>query len=334
MTQVERMLDRAAGGQGGVLAIVGPHGSGRTELVTAAAMEGARRGFQVLRTAAMRGQPSLLVWARLLRDAAAPDDLVSRLLGDPGPLDLDTAARELAAGSLRLLLIDDIEYGGEEALNVLRAVAARVAASTTAVIVASVLPPGLGTELRLSGLSEGELAEVVPEVPPEVRHAIWLASRGLPGVARSLAAELAVRADDRDPLMHLALTAPSQAEFLDVDVALVRLLELAIPRAPDDSTRARLQARLAHELLGDSSAGPRRRALADEALKLARDSGEPGTLAEVLHARLHALWDPAGAEDRLAAASEILYLAQAAGDDVRERLVLAVRGPDGTWPGG
>jgi hypothetical protein len=42
-------------------------------------------------------------------------------------------------------------------------------------------------------------------------------------------------------------------------------------------------------------------------------------LAEVLDARLNALWDPAGAEDRLAAASEIMDLAQAAGDGIRER---------------
>jgi hypothetical protein len=320
MAEVERLLDCAAGGQGGVLVITGPPESGRTELAAAAAREGSRRGFEVLRTAAMRGQPGRLVWAQLLRDAGAPDDLVSRLLGEPGPLDLDdTIACELAAGSLRLLVIDDIDHGGDAALRVLRVVAGRAAASATAVIVASVLPLGLGTELRLGGLSEGALAAVVPEVPPEARHAVWLASRGLPGVARSLAAELAASGDDLDPLVYLALTAPSQAEFLDVDTGLVRLLEMAIPRAPDDSTRARLLARLAHELLGDSSAGPRRRALAGEALKLARDGGEPGTLAEVLDARLHALWDPAGAEDRLAAASEILDLARAAGDDARER---------------
>ena len=78
-------------------------------------------------------------------------------------------------------------------------------------------------------------------------------------------------------------------------------------------------ARLARELLGDSSAAPRRRALAGEALKLARDVGDPQVLAEVLDARLHGLWDPAGAEDRLAAASEILDLAREVGDDVRER---------------
>ena len=313
------MLALAAGGQGGVIVIAGPPESGRTELAAAAAREGARRGFGVLRTAAMRGQHGMLVWAQLLRDAGAPDDLVSTLLDAPGPLNLDTMARELTAGSLRLLVIDDIDHAGDEALRVLRLVAARAAASTTAVIVVSALPLGVGTELQLRGLSEGALAAMVPELPPQARHAVWLASRGLPGVAKSMAAELAASGDDLDPLVRLALTAPSHAEFLDVDTGLVRLLEMAIPRAPDDSARGRLLARLAHELLGDSSAGPRRRVLADEALKLARDGGEPGTLAEVLDARLHALWDPAGAEDRLAAAAEILDLAQAAGDDIRER---------------
>jgi hypothetical protein len=49
-----------------------------------------------------------------------------------------------------------------------------------------------------------------------------------------------------------------------------------------------------------------------EALRLARRTADPATLAEVLDARLHALWDPAGAEDRLAADSEIIDLARTA----------------------
>src|SRR6266852_5972243 len=73
-----------------------------------------------------------------------------------------------------------------------------------------------------------------------------------------------------------------------------------------ETTRSRVFARLAHELLGDASAGARRRALVDEALELARGSNDKQTLAEVLDARLHALWDPAGAEDRLATATEIV----------------------------
>jgi KaiC/GvpD/RAD55 family RecA-like ATPase len=54
MAEVERLLECAAGGQGGVLVITGPPGSGRTELAAAAAKEGARRGFEVLRTAVMQ----------------------------------------------------------------------------------------------------------------------------------------------------------------------------------------------------------------------------------------------------------------------------------------
>jgi len=318
MAEAGRLLEAAAGGRGGVLAITGPPGSGRTELAAAVAAEAAERGFVVLRTAAVRREPSRLVWARLLRDAA-PDDMAGRALDEAGPSDLDAVARALTTGGRRLLVIDDLDHGEPGALRVLSAVAARAAASTTAVVVTSVLPPGIGIELRLGGLSETELAAVLPGVPARACHALWLASGGLPGVAQSLAAELVANGGDGDPLVHLALTAPSRAEFLDLDPALVRLLELAVPRALDEATRARLLARLAHELLGDASAGPRRRALAYEALKLARDAAEPQVLAEVLDARLHALWDPAGAEDRLAAAAEIVDLAREAGDGVRER---------------
>ena len=319
IAEVERLLGRAAGGQGGVLAITGPPGSGRSELAASSAREGARRGFEVLRTAAVRGTSGLLAWAQLLRDGGAPDDLVSRLLGGAGPLDLDIVARVLAAEGRRLLVIDDIDHAGPQALQALSVVAARVAASCTAVVITSVLPVGLGAELRLGGLSEDELAAMLPDLAPQALHGVWLASGGLPGVARSLATELAAGGCGPDPLVHLALTAPSQAEFLDIDPGLIRLLEMALPLAPDDATRARLLGRLAHELLGDSSAGQRRRALADEGLKLARECGDPGVLAEVLDARLHALWDPAGAEDRLAAAAEIIDLARAAGDGIRER---------------
>jgi tetratricopeptide (TPR) repeat protein len=319
MAEVGRLLDRADDGQGGVLAITGPPGSGRTELAAAAAREAASRGFEVVRTAAIRGQPGPLTWARLLADAGVPDHLASRVLGDPGPQALDSIARLLGSGNRRLLVIDDIDHGGAAAVQVLQMVAARAAVTSTAVVVTSVLPVGVGTELRLGGLSEDELATMLPDLAPQARHAVWLASGGLPGVARSLAADLAASADQAHPLVRLALVAPSQADFLDVDTALVRLLELALPQAPDDSIKARLLARLAHELLGDSSAGPRRRELADESLKLARGLGDPAVLAEVLDARLHALWDPAGAEDRLAAASEIIELARAAGDGIRER---------------
>jgi hypothetical protein len=319
MAEVGRVLDCAADGRGCVLAITGPPGSGRTELAAAAAREGARRGFTVLRTAAMPGEPGALAWARLLADAGAPDELASRVLGDAGPLALDSAARVLSGGGRRLLVIDDIDHGGAAALRLLETVTARAAAADTAVVVTSVLPVGVGTQLRLTGLSEDELAAVLPGLAPRDRRAVWLASAGLPGVARSLAADLAADTGTADPLVRLALRAPSQAEFLDINTGLIRLFELALPQAPDDATKARLLGRLARELLADPSAGPRRRELTDQAVKLARESHDPSVLAEVLDARLNALWDPAGAEDRLAAASEIIDLARAAGDGARER---------------
>ena len=319
MAAVGRVLDCAADGHGCVLAISGPPGSGRTELAAAAAREAARRGFTVLRTAAIPGQPGALAWARLLADAGASGDLASRVLDDADPLALDNAARVLSDGDRRLLVIDDIDHGGNTGLRLLEIVAARAATAATAVVVTSVLPVGVGTQLRLSGLSEDELATALPDLTPQDRRGVWLASAGLPGVARTLAAELAASPGMASPLVQLALSAPPQAEFLDINTSLIRLLELALPQAPDDATRARLLGRLARELLADSSAAPRRRALTDEAVKLARATQDPKILAELLDARLNALWDPAGAEDRLAAASEIIDLARVAGDGARER---------------
>jgi tetratricopeptide (TPR) repeat protein len=325
LREAGRLLDRAAGGAGGLLAFTGAPGSGKTALAEAAADEARRRGFEVLWGSPPAGQPGRLVWTHLLRDAGAPDELAAGLL-DPraGPLDLDSAARHLAAAGPRLIVVDDMDRGGPEAAAMLSVVAARCAASGTAVIATSATPLGLPAELPLAGLSQADLAEALlsetgDEPGEEQGHALWVASRGRPGVARELARELAAIGTNQDPVVHLALRVAPTVAFLDVDANLVRLLELAAERATDDTTRARVLARLAGELLGDAAAAARRRALADEALRLARRTGNPGTLAVVLDARLHALWDPAGAEARLAAGSEIIDLARAAGDDQRER---------------
>ena len=317
--EVGRLLDRAAAGRGDVLAVVGVPGAGKTALLDAAAALGREQGFAVLRGSPAAGQPGLFVWAQLLRDAGAPESVGVRLLGDPGPLDLDRAARELVTGGRRLIVLDDLDRGGSQAAGLLPVLAARVAAVPAVVITASGTPLGVGSELRLGPLSEDEVAALAGLARPEIRRAVWVASRGLPGPARSLAAGLAGLPDGQDALVHLALHAPSQAWFLGVDVNLIRLVETAAGRAADDRTRARLLARLARELLGDASAGRRRRQLCDEALALARRAGDQRVLAEVLDARLHALWDPASAEDRLAAGSQIMELARAAGDPVGER---------------
>jgi hypothetical protein len=72
LREAGRLLDRAAGGAGGLLTFVGASGSGKTALAEAAAGEARRRGFEVLRGSPPFGQPGRLIWAQLLRDDPLP----------------------------------------------------------------------------------------------------------------------------------------------------------------------------------------------------------------------------------------------------------------------
>ena len=320
LAELGRLLDGASRGAGGLLVISGPAGAGKTLIAESAAATARDRGFEVLWARPADGQPGRLAWAGLLRDVGAPDSLVAGLMADDaGPLDLDGAAAYLVSGPPRLIVVDDVDRGGTDATAMLSVVGARCRQTAAAVLATSTRPLGVEPELRLGGLSGAEFAAMVGGLDQETSHALWLASRGLPGVATRLARELADRKDGADPVVHLALESTAATLFLKVDTNLIRLLETAIGRARDDATSARLLARLARELLGDASAAARRRGLADEALRLARHTEDAGVLADVLDARLHALWDQRGAEDRLAAGSEIIDLARAAGDGEHER---------------
>lgn len=126
-------------------------------------------------------------------------------------------------------------------------------------------------------------------------------------------------AGDVDPVAHLALNVASRAEFLDVDPAIVRLLEMARRRPLDDATCARVASRLARELIGDPTAAVRRSDLADEADLLARRAGDDSALADALDARMHSNWGPESADLRLALAGEIIDLARSSRDPTSER---------------
>ena len=131
------------------------------------------------------------------------------------------------------------------------------------------------------------------------------------------AGRLAQQLGDPDALARSALANHRGAFSFtgSVDAERVALLEAALdatgPRK--DPLRARLLANLADELhfVGDSS---RRRALSDEALTIARRSGDPATLAQVLVARCPAIWEPSTAGERLANVEELLSVAERLGD--------------------
>ena len=244
--------------------------------------------------------------------------MVAGLLAEPGLLDLDAAAVALSAGPRRLIVVDDVDRGGPDAVALLAVLAGRAVAAPLAVLVTSRTPLGIGDQVWLGPLSPAAIGVVTGETRPDVRQALWVASRGLPGPARVLAATLDADAGG-DPVVALALGAVSEEGFLEVDTGLVILLETALSRVSEDRARTRLLARLAHALLGDTGAAGRRRALVEDALVRARRSSDRAVLAEVLDARLHALWDPEGAQDRLAAAGEIIDLARGSADLELER---------------
>ncbi len=99
------------------------------------------------------------------------------------------------------------------------------------------------------------------------------------------------------------------------DHRLVPLLEDALRSLPggDSEIRARLMARLAGALRDEPSRAPQDR-LSQEAVDMARRTGDPATLSYALEGRLAATWWPENPEERLAIATEILRLAREADD--------------------
>src|SRR5260370_2876740 len=115
--EFEMLLQRAADGFGGMVTLVGAAGSGKTALVAAAADMARDRGFEVLGASPARGQPGRLVWAQLLHDAGA-DEAARALLDGAGLLDTRVAVRRLTAGVRRLIVVDHLDLGGQNAVGV------------------------------------------------------------------------------------------------------------------------------------------------------------------------------------------------------------------------
>ncbi|GAB6897662.1 P-loop NTPase family protein [Kineosporia succinea] len=258
------------------------------------------------------------------RELAALETLLARsargvggllvFAGPPGSGRTSMTDAAVASAS-RLGLEVSTDFGAGPGLTVLddagpldAADLGRITSSGRAVVVTGP-DPGLPVDFRLGPV---DLRQLLPGRPAEAIHAIWLASAGFPGPALENASYLETLADDTDPVTALALRPAPGGEFLVPDVTRLRLLETAASQPLPPAVEARVRIRWARELLSDPSAAARRRELADEAARRARDAGDPGVLAEVLDGRLHALWDPRAAAERLGTATEIIDLARRA----------------------
>ncbi|WP_106322757.1 hypothetical protein [Actinoplanes italicus] len=232
------------------------------------------------------------------------------LAGERG-LSVDRAATAHAPGP-RLVILE------EPGPTVDTADVDRLVLEGAAVLITATEAGGSGRHLHLAPFTGRELADLLPGRPAGTVHAIWLLTAGWPGPALDLAAAVPPGAGE-DAVVELALASPSRGEFLTLDMALIRLLEEYAARPLPPTVRARVLVRLAGELLGDPSAAARRRELADEAVRLAGASEDPRLQAEVLDGRLHAVWDPAAAGQRLSTATRIVDLARRGADAGRER---------------
>lgn len=170
-------------------------------------------------------------------------------------------------------------------------------------------------ELELKGVAEPTPAFAIRQQVSDVAP-LPLATTDVGTVSRLLdqlrfeeAAELA---DDVDPraLADVLASAGGRTEFLDVDVTLVRMLRDLLERLPDDdsTSRSRTAAKLAFELRGDPSTIEERRELLDLASTLAAAANDEVATSDALLATIHALWEPHGAADRLAAAERVIAL--------------------------
>lgn len=81
-------------------------------------------------------------------------------------------------------------------------------------------------------------------------------------------------------------------------------------RTDEHTRRSRLAARIAFELRGDASTGAVRRAMLESAASEAEKAGDDVATTEALLATVHALWEPAGAAERLQAADRVIALAR------------------------
>lgn len=168
---------------------------------------------------------------------------------------------------------------------------------------------------------------LVPAASPDESSSAASVASMLADQEFEAAATAAPAVTDTGGLADAVLDAESRAEFLDIDLTLVRLIESTLERLPDDelARRSRLEAKLAFELRGDPTALGQRRELLAAAADHASSAGDERALADALLAQLHALIEPSTAPDRLAAAERAISLTRRCGSAERELVARLAR---------
>ncbi|HWE55206.1 MAG TPA: AAA family ATPase [Acidimicrobiales bacterium] len=139
----------------------------------------------------------------------------------------------------------------------------------------------------------------------QYRETLLQAARLARQVGDAVGSAQAVMASNRGMFTAFGLVDDEKVELLE---GALRLVDPA-----DRRTRSELLAVLANELAYDGDY-PRRRAMVDESLSLARAVGDPALLYRVHNLVFHALWNPDTLHERLAMSAESIELAQQVGD--------------------
>lgn len=135
------------------------------------------------------------------------------------------------------------------------------------------------------------------------------------------AAELARRQGAAEALARAALGYGGRFFWARVghDQHMVPMLQdaLVLLGGTDDRLRVRLLTRLACAWRSDRDRQEQRRALSQQAVEMARQLEDPATLGYALVGHFWAIWLPENADERLTVATEMLAVAEAAGDAER-----------------
>ncbi|MGI5507289.1 hypothetical protein [Lentzea sp. CA-135723] len=276
----ESAFEQAKLGSGQLVAVTAPPGPERTQDLLQAVERAQARGFAVVWTTCRADAPPYWPWHAVL----------AGLGGDAAVLDAEpeVCARKVAdvlAARPALVLVDDLDLAGEDAVRLLKAVAERVHRLPVVIVVTSTVRL---VDQAHAALAEGRVTEARDLLDQAARDGDPEAALGLPGMWVN---KFRARADRA--------------------LAIARLRE-ALDRGPSEPLRTRLSTRLTAEHAYDR----RETESVLTALEQARSTGDRLTLAEALSLTHHALWSPPHNAHRRELADELITVASAAGLDL------------------